>query len=429
MELELKESDVIYDWNSVEKVAPLSPKRRLTFFDETLRDGIQSPSVVDPKIDDKIKLVQLASDLGIHHIDVGLPGAGPRAVEDCVRLVEYIRDQKLPIKPACAARTHPADIQPIVDISQRTGMSIEVMAFIGSSPIRQYAEGWDLELMLKRSAEAIDLAVKNGLTCTYVTEDTTRSRPDVLGRMFRNAVEHGAHRLCICDTVGHVTPDGIRNILKFTRNLLDSMGASHVGIDWHGHNDRGLGVSNTIFAAEFGADRLHGTALGIGERVGNAALDQVLMNLKLLGELPDQNLSKLLLWCQVAARAFHVQVPFNYPLVGADAFRTATGVHAAAIIKADKKGHGWLADRIYSGVPAGMFGKEQEIEIGHYSGESNIVYWLKKRGIDADPELVKKIFAVAKSGDRLLTEEEVRQIVKEFRAGRDERHSAATGTN
>ena len=425
--MEMKESDIIYDWNSVEKVAPLTPGRKLTFFCETLRDGIQSPSVVDPRIDDKIKLVQIASDIGIHHIDVGLPGAGPRAVEDCLRLVEYIRDHKLPIQPACAARTVVADVKPIVEISQKAGVAVEVMSFIGSSPIRQYAEGWDLDLMMSRSAEAIDFAVKHGLPCTYVTEDTTRSRPEVLDKLFRNAVEHGAHRLCLCDTVGHATPDGIRNLIRFTRNLLDGMGAKQVGIDWHGHNDRGLGVSNTIFAAEYGADRIHGTALGVGERVGNAALDQVLMNLKLLGELPGVDLSKLLLWCKLTAKACRVDIPVNYPLVGQDAFRTATGVHAAAIIKAEKKGHAWLADRIYSGVPAGMFGKEQEIEIGHYSGESNIVYWLRKRNVEPEPDLVKKIYVIAKSGDHILTEEEVWQVIKDHRAGREE-HKAAAGT-
>jgi 2-isopropylmalate synthase len=418
MPSELKESEIIYDWNSVEKVSSLSPKRKISFLDETLRDGIQSPSVVDPKIDDKLKLVHLASDLGIQFIDVGLPGAGTRAVEDCTRIVEYIRDHHLPIQPAMACRTHPNDIRPIVEIAHKTGVKIEVLTFIGSSPIRQYAEGWDMERMLKMSAEAIDLGVKNGLPVAYVTEDTTRSRPDMLGPMFKNAVDHGAWRLTICDTVGHATPDGIKNILRFTRNLLDGMGASHVGIDWHGHNDRGLGVVNTIFAAEYGADRLHGTALGVGERVGNAALDQVLMNMKLLGELPDQDLSKLLLWCQLTSRATRVPIPYNYPLVGTDAFRTATGVHAAAIIKAEKKGHAWLADRIYSGVPAGMFGKGQEIEIGHYSGESNVVYWLQKRGLwsDAERDLVEQIFAVAKSGDHILSEEEVRQIIKEYRA-------------
>ncbi len=413
---DLKDSDLIYDWNDVERYHSLAPKRHITFFDETLRDGIQSPSVVDPDIEDKIKLVQIASDLGIQHVDIGLPGAGARAIEDCTALAKYARDNRLPVKLACAARTHIKDIQAIVDISQNVGVPIEVMAFIGSSPIRRYAEGWDMDLMLQRTADSMDLATKYDLPATYVTEDTTRSRPEVLDQLFRSAVDHGAHRLCICDTVGHATPDGLRSLLKWTRNLLEGMGRPDVGVDWHGHNDRGLGVANAIFAIEYGADRIHGTALGIGERVGNASLDQILLNLKLLGELPDHDLSKLLLWCTVTARATHVDIHPQYPLAGSDAFRTATGVHAAAIIKAEKKGDAWLADRIYSGVPASMFGKEQEIEVGHYSGESNVIYWLEKRGIEPVPNLVKAVLGAAKQGNRVLTDEEVKQIIKEWQA-------------
>ena len=417
---ELSERDLIYDWNGMEKNAALSPRRKVTFLDETLRDGIQSPSVVDPTIDDTLRLVELASDLGIQHLDIGLPGAGKRAVEDCTIIARHIRDRGLAIKPACAARTHTADVQAVVDISQAVGIEIEVLTFIGSSPIRQYAEDWDLARMLRLSADAIDLARRHNLPVGYVTEDTTRSRPDVLQKLFVNAVEHGAQRLIVCDTVGHATPDGIKNLLRFTRNLLDGLGRPDVGIDWHGHNDRGLGVVNSIFAIEYGADRIHGTALGIGERVGNAALDQILLNLSLLGELPGQDLSKLLLWCRTASKATHVPIHPQYPLAGADAFRTATGVHAAAIIKAEKKGHGWLADRIYSGVPAGAFGREQEIEIGHYSGESNVVYWLRKRGIEPTPPLVAAVFAAAKRGNRVLTDDEVHQVIKEFRTSSPE---------
>jgi 2-isopropylmalate synthase len=405
--------DLIYDWNSVEKVAPLSPRRRVQFVDETLRDGIQSPSVVDPTIEDKIRLVELANELGIDTMDIGLPGAGKRAVEDVTTLAEYIKANRLRIKPSCAARTHQADVQAVIDISQKVGIEIEVMCFIGSSPIRQYAEDWDLARLLQLSADAIDLGRRYNLPVGYVTEDTTRSRPEVLTRLFTNAVEHGAGRLVVCDTVGHATPDGIRNLLKFTRNVLDGTGRSDIGIDWHGHNDRGLGVVNSIFAIEYGADRIHGTALGIGERIGNAALDQILLNLKLLGELPEHDLSKLVEWCQVASRATHVAIHPQYPLAGSDAFRTATGVHAAAIIKAEKKGDAWLADRIYSGVPAGMFGKEQAIEVGHYSGESNVVYWLKKRGYEPTDAVVSAVLGAAKRGDRVLGDDEIAQVIRD----------------
>jgi 2-isopropylmalate synthase len=407
-------NELIYDWNSVEKVAPLSPKRRIQFLDETLRDGIQSPSVVDPSIDDKLRLVDLANDLGIDTMDIGLPGAGRRAIEDCTIIAEHIKSHKLRIKPSCAARTHQNDVQAIIDISQKVGIEIEVLCFIGSSPIRQYAEDWDLARMLDLSASAIDLARRHNLPVAYVTEDTTRSRPEILTKMFTTAIEHGAQRLILCDTVGHATPDGIKNLIKFTRNMLDGMGRSDVGIDWHGHNDRGLGVVNSIFAIEYGADRIHGTALGIGERVGNAALDQIMLNLKLLGELPDHDLTKLVLWCKTASQATRVPIHPQYPLVGSDAFRTATGVHAAAIIKAEKKGDAWLADRIYSGVPAGTFGKEQEIEIGHYSGESNVVYWLKKRGYEPKQELVSAVLSAAKRGNRVLSDHEVASVIKDF---------------
>ncbi len=408
----MHDHELIYDWNSVEKVAPISPRRKIQFLDETLRDGIQSPSVVDPSIEDKLRLVELANDLGIDTMDIGLPGAGKRAIEDVTTIAQHIKSQGLKVKASCAARTHVNDVQAIIDISQAVGIEIEVLCFIGSSPIRQYAEDWDLARMLELSATAIDLARRYNLPVAYVTEDTTRSRPEILTKMFSCAVEHGAQRLIVCDTVGHATPDGIKNLLRFTRNMLDGMGRPDVGIDWHGHNDRGLGVVNSIFAIEYGADRIHGTALGIGERVGNAALDQIMLNLKLLGELPDHDLTKLVLWCKTASQATRVPIHPQYPLVGEDAFRTATGVHAAAIIKAEKKGDSWLADRIYSGVPAGMFGKEQQIEIGHYSGESNVVYWLKKRGHEPTKALVAAVLAAAKRGNRVLSDDEIVAVIK-----------------
>jgi isopropylmalate/homocitrate/citramalate synthase len=400
-----KGEDLVYDWNTVGRSGRIA-KGGVSFFDETLRDGIQNPSVVDPKIEDKLQLLHLMDDLGIQSLDVGLPGAGRRAAEDVRTLVQEIATQKLRIRPAVACRTVVADIAPAVDVAQKTGMAVEVMAFIGSSPIRQYAEEWTVELIAKRSAEAIDFAVKNGLPCCFVTEDTTRSRPEALEVLFQNAIDHGAKRLCLCDTVGHATPDGVRNLIRFTRGVIEKAGVD-IGIDWHGHNDRGLGLENTLWAAEYGADRLHGCALGIGERVGNAPMELMLLNMKLLGEIPDQDLSKLLLYCQVASRAVRFPVPVNYPLVGQDAFRTATGVHAAAIIKAEAKGEAWLADRVYSGVPAGMFGRTQEIEIGHMSGASNVTYWLRRRGLVPDPAVVEKILDHAKKTDHILTEEEV----------------------
>ena len=377
-----------------------------------MRDGIQGPSISDPSIEDKIRILELEEELGIDCTDLGLPGAGARAVEDVTALARELVAQKMKIRPSCAARTHLNDIRPIVEISQKVGLEIEVMAFLGTSPIRQYAENWDLDRLLKLSGDAIEFAAKEGLPVTFVTEDTVRSRPETLQPLFLNAIEKGARRLCLCDTVGHATPDGVRNLIWWTRNLIEGTG-EEVGIDWHGHNDRGLGVANSIFAAEFGADRIHGTALGIGERVGNAALDQILINFKLMGEI-ENDLTKLVEWCETVSRATNWEIPVNYPVMGPDAFRTATGVHAAAVIKAQRKGNHWLADRIYSGVPAGLFGKTQTIEIGHMSGLSNVLFWLEVNQVETRPGLPEHILATAKSSNRSLTDKEVHDLVNTY---------------
>lgn len=403
--------DVIYDWNRVLHASP-AISGPVALLDETLRDGIQSPSVADPNINDKLRLLHLMGEIGVESVDLGLPGAGPRAYMDVLDMVNEIVRGALPVHGACAARTLEKDIEPILDVVDKTGHPVEVMAFVGSSPIRHFVEGWDLDRLIRAAEAAIGLAVGHGLAVTFVTEDTSRSHPEALERMFRAAIGAGARRLCLTDTVGHSTPDGTRALVAFTRDVIAATGAD-VGIDWHGHNDRGLGITNTLYAIEAGASRVHGTALGIGERVGNAALELILLNLKLLGALEHQEVSHLLEYCRVAAQALHVPIPANYPLVGRDAFRTATGIHAAAIRKAEALNDRWLADRVYSGVPAGMFGREQEIEIAHVSGSANVEAWLEARKIPYDDALVAEILKVAKRGTRVLDEEEVRVILAE----------------
>lgn len=400
----------IYDWNRLNKRAPLAP-RRFALLDETLRDGIQSPSVTDPTVEEKIELIHLMESLGITIADIGLPGAGKRATSDVLALATEIRDSKMQLRPMCAARTTVKDIEPIADIVQKTGVPIEVYAFIGSSPIRLFTEGWGVDTLLGHIEESVRFAFASNLELCLVTEDTTRARPDVLDPLFRRAIGMGVKRLCLCDTVGHATPDGIRNLFDWTHSLLRGLG-EEVKLDWHGHNDRGLGVTNALIALECGADRAHGTGLGIGERVGNASMDQILINLKLLDEWPH-DLSNLLLYVQAVSRACRVPIPYNYPMAGRDAFRTGTGVHAAAIIKAHKKADHYLADRVYSGVPAGMFGRHQEIEIGHMSGVSNVVYWLESRRIPYDDALVQAIFRKAKSANRILSEDEIMTLVRQ----------------
>jgi 2-isopropylmalate synthase len=399
---------IIFDWNEIE--ARPKPAHAFDLNDETLRDGVQSPSVVDPSIEDKLELLSLMDSLGIGSVNLGLPGAGKRAFDDVVAQAKYLSKQKLKLKPNCAARTVIADIAPVVDASQRSGQKISVYTFIGSSPIRQWAENWSLDFIEKTSAEAISFGVREGLDVAYVTEDTTRSSPQNLDLLFRSAIDNGASRLVLCDTVGHASPQGARALVEWTKGLISASGAK-VGIDWHGHNDRGLAVVNALAALEAGADRIHACGLGVGERVGNTSMDQLLLNLKLMGWI-DQDLSNLVPYVEKISKATQVAIPVNYPLSGADAFRTATGVHAAAIIKAKNKGDDWLADRVYSGVPAGDFGRKQVIEIGHMSGMSNVRFWLAQRKIAATDEVCQRILTRAKSTGWTLSEKEILKLIK-----------------
>ncbi|MFT7668524.1 MAG: 2-isopropylmalate synthase [Planctomycetota bacterium] len=396
---EEKRDELIYDWN-----APY-PKVEVEvqFDDETLRDGLQSPSVRDPELDQKIELIHLMNDLGIHTANVGLPGAGKRARQHISTLVKEMASLNITANVAC--RTMITDLEPVVDVVQETGQPIEVCAFIGSSPIRQFAESWDFKNMLKLSRDAVEFCVKNDLKVMFVTEDTSRANPEQVRALYQTAIEAGASRLCVCDTCGHSTPVGTHKIVSFVKGIAEEMGAD-VGIDWHGHRDRGLGLINTLTALEAGATRLHASALGVGERTGNTEMDLLLANLKLNGVI-DNDLSALGKYCRTAADAIGMPFPDNYPIFGKDAFETGTGVHASAVVKALRKGDEWLANRVYSGVPADMFGLEQVIKVGPMSGKSNVQWYLEKRGKEVTEEAVSKVLALAKVTPRLLTDEEI----------------------
>jgi len=378
--------------------------------DETLRDGLQSPTVSDPAIEDKIQLLHLMEELGIQMLDIGLPGAGPRAYADTLALAQEIARSRLKIRPNCAARTTIQDIDPIWDIADKTGVTIDAATFLGSSMIRQYVENWTMDDLLRRTEEAVTYGIKRGLPVMYVTEDTTRAFPETIKRLYTTAINCGARHIVLTDTVGHATPAGVRALVRFVVDEVVRPSGEEILISWHGHNDRGLSVINSLAAVQAGADVIHGCALGIGERVGNTPMDQVLVNLKLLGAI-DQDLIKLKDYCEVASRACRVVIPPGYPVFGSDAFRTATGVHAAAVIKAFRKGETELANTVYSGVPSHLFGLEQIIDIGPMSGRSNVIFWLEKRGIQPREDRVTVIYEKAKKSNRLLTTKEVLEAI------------------
>jgi 2-isopropylmalate synthase len=402
--IDSRESQYLYDWNKIGE-AEIDAPGTVEVDDETLRDGLQSPSVRHPALGEKIEILHHMEAIGIHAADIGYPGAGPKMLDDVVALAEEINRQGFGIVPNCAGRTHPSDILPIAEAQQRSGVPIEAALFLGSSPIRQFVEGWDADFLVRTTADAVGLAIRQGLEVMYVTEDTTRASAEVLRRVYTTAIATGARRICLSDTVGHATPWGVSALVRFARDLVAETGAD-VKIDWHGHRDRNLSVVNSLAALAAGADRVHGCGLGIGERVGNTPMEILLVNLRLLGWL-EPDLSVLPAYCETISRATDTEIPKNTPAVGKNAFETSTGVHAAAVLKAIRTGDTWLADRIYSGVPAEELGRDQEITVGPMSGKANAVAWLTKRGHECDDETIDKILATAKSSDHVLEEHEI----------------------
>ena len=404
--------DLIYDWNKNHPPG-LKPPGPILINDETLRDGLQSPSVRDPSIAEKIEILHLMEALGIHSLALGLPGAGPRAVEAVTALAREIAAHKMKIRANCAARTHENDIRPVAEIVQKTGLPIEAATFIGSSPIRRFTEGWTDDFLLHTTEKAVKYAVSLGLDVMYVTEDTSRCDPETVKRLYSAAINCGARAICICDTAGHATPMGALALVRFVIAECVKPSGENIRVDWHGHSDRGLAIANSMAAIIAGANCVHGCAIGLGERVGNTQVDQMLVNLKLMGIAPwdQQDLTKLKQYCQAVSRATGVPIPANYPVVGDDAFRTATGVHAAAIIKAYHKDDVVLANTVYSGVPSHVFGLEQIIDIGPMSGKSNVLWWLERHGIPVSDGIVDRIYQRAKQSDHTLSEAEILECV------------------
>ena len=415
----MDERSLIYDWNTIEYDFNRNPSNHphgVWFDDETLRDGLQSPSARNPTIEQKIELLSYMEKLGIQKVDLGLPGAGPFHREHIDALLNHIISHDYQIRPGAAVRTLMNDIEPLVEMQNKHGIPIQASAFLGTSPIRQYTEGWTMDKLISTMEKAVSYAVENEVQVMFVTEDTTRSKPDDVKKIYQRAMELGVRRLCVCDTCGHVTPNGVKKLLNFIDEEVIKDGGykrSEIEVNWHGHQDRGLGVANNIAAVEAGADVIHGTALGVGERAGNAPLDQTLVNLKLMGVI-DNDLTHLDDYTRLANKYIEVPLPRNYPVFGEDAFETGTGVHASAVIKAMRKGDNWLADRVYSGVPAGDFGLKQVIRIGHMAGRSNSIWWLEQNGYEAEDDLVAHVFDVAKSQRRNMEDSEVEAAVKNF---------------
>ena len=403
--------DVWFTWNGVRtEESSLEEACSGILFDETLRDGLQAPHIRNPTLEQKLAIVDHMARSGIRSADLGFPGSDAAATRECTEVARHIAAAGLDLKPGFAGRTHPADINAICEVGQQAGVAVEAYVFIGVSPIRQYVEDWDLELIRGAIRKSAAECRREDVEFVLVLEDAVRCTPQVLRSVYDVAMETGTRRLTLCDTVGAAVPSGTEALIRWTQRYFAERDHP-MALEWHGHNDRGLALVNSLTALSLGCARVHGTVLGIGERAGNASLDQLVVNRHLDGD-HSYDLAALREYCEYAAPVLGVDIPQNYPAMGRDVFKTSAGVHASAILKAHEKGSTALKDSVYAGVPAGLLGREQEILIDAASGANNVKYWLTLHGHPTDDAtLIKRVLERAKAGRAPLTDEEIGQII------------------
>lgn len=407
------DGDIWFNWNSVE-VDDAGSRSAYSgfFFDETLRDGLQAPGVRSLTLPEKYGVIDHMVRCGVRSADLGFPGSDAIAIHNCMEVARYIVANGYPLTQGYAGRTHPSDIHAICDIAQMVGAPVDAYIFIGISPIRQYVENWDIRLIQRNIRDSAAECLRENLNFVLVLEDAIRCTPEVLGQIYQVALDLGVQRVTLCDTVGTASPTGTASIIRWSHRYFDDHN-HRVTFDWHGHNDRGLGLINSLTAFALGCERVHGTILGVGERAGNASLDQLIINSHLDGH-GSYDLNALRDYCDYAASVLDIKIPRNYPAMGEDVFKTSAGVHASAILKAHEKGNMVVKDAIYSSVPASLLGREQEVLIDASSGESNVRYWLTVHGYRSDDEyVVKEVLAAAKAGCTPLTDEQIMCIVAE----------------
>lgn len=393
--------DLIFDWGEYS-----FPSLPISVFDTTLRDGLQSPQIKkQPTLVEKVEFLAMAEEIGIDAIEIGFPVSSEFHKNDVIKLANHAKKNKYKILLSCLSRTTIKDVQAIIDVSQKAGISVGVNLLIGSSKIRRLVEEWDIKEMEKWIRQSIELAKANNLPVEFCTEDTTRTDPKMLKCLYQIAIQHGVKRIWIADTVGIATPSSAKKICNYIKKKI--IGAKKIGLDWHGHDDKGLGVANSLIAVENGADRIQATALGIGERAGNTAMEPVLLNLVLAGS-KKYNLTKLGKYSEAASKMFNIPIRDSYPAIGKLVHTTAVGMHAAAIYKAKELNRDDLAGLVYSSYNPQLVGRESNIFIGPMSGAANVEWNLDRLHIKKKPELIEKLLDKAKSENRYLTDEDIK---------------------
>jgi 2-isopropylmalate synthase len=404
----------VYNWAKFK--ATSSPIRervsRVAIDDETWRDGMQGTHLsVHPGTEQRQRYIESAARHGyIDHLDIGFPASGPQQRRQLIEIINFSQRERLGVTFSAAGRAAArGDVEAVDTVAQSTGVPVEADLFFDVSSLRAKVEGWDREEMIRKVAENIKFAKEHGLPVMFVPERASVTHPDELFEACRIAAEAGADRIAIADTTGVLTPSATRNLF---RGFFATVGLDHpdVAVDFHEHNDLGMGTANCVVAAEEGVERLHATARGIGERAGNVALEQLLVVLNLEG-FRNTDTRQLQEYTKMAAELLSVPIQSHEPLVGEESTATASGVHASTYGKSSSENQRDLPP-IYFAVPPSDIGLEPHVKIGPMSGMANVHGFCREVGVDGITDAdAQKLLSVAKERWALLSKEDVLGIL------------------
>lgn len=385
--------------------------KQFCLVDTTLRDGIQAPGIEQPSLEQKLAIIDFDARIGIEVVDVCLPGIGGSCYKEGVECARYIAKNHPHMEIVVLARTTQSDVDATLRFSEEAGVPLSVVLFRGSSDLRLLAEGWDEQQIIDDMYDYTRLLVSGGQKVVCSTEDTTRTRPDFLEKIFLAGKDGGAKEFCIADTVGYTDPFSVENQSRWVREKL---GSACLGLHFHGHNDIGMAVANSLAALKGGADKIHVTWRGVGERAGNTPLEAFLGVLYTFG-IEKYDLSMLVGGSQMVSEIFNRPIPVDSPLIGDAVYTTSTGIHAAGIHKAEQRGQKYLADIVYSAVPPSILGRKHTINIGPLSGRHNVERVLEKLEIPVTEKLVKALLKAAKLLNRDLSSKEIGTIITQIK--------------
>lgn len=402
-----------YDWNT-----PSTRRRPVDVGDSTFSDAPQSPSANEPSLAAKRRLLSLMSELGLRSAALGYPGSGPRQFAETLELARELTRTQLPIDASCSARASVKDVGVALDVRERSGLDLELAIALPVSPVRLDAEGISMDRLQESAETSISYARRAGARVVAVLEDAARTPPELLAVLIQHVLSLGATAVRVADTVGHATPDGTRALLRFAADQVRVRHGRPIRLEWHGQQDRGLALANALAAVDTGVDRLYASALGLGERCGTVPLEVLLTNLRITGGWPH-TLGALQEYAESAAAAFGVAIAHAHPVIGADAFRSGTGAHATALVKALRAGDRSMADDVASAVPAGLVGAEHRVDVSPVSGLSNVRWWLAQHGYDpGDLVLMRELLLAVKQTQRVATDDELHDMVSSLLAAR-----------